>query len=388
MARILLLTHIYPPAIDGGSRVISKIGEYLSKQNHQTLIVASDCRSTDDFTRQHSSIFHPRPHLLRLPVYTFLHRPLKLFSATLSKGPIFKILPFFKALKKIINFSPDLIIAGPLPTTIIFYANLIRFITKALTHQSPKLLINASFHPTDPSFNRPLLLKILKSADYIWTLTRFETDYFQNQLNIPQQKLLLLGNGVDNNFLQKKAKKISSKTDNLLFVGSFAAHKGLDTLINAFALLPPSVTLTLAGQPTLHFPVIKKQINSLPANIKKRIKIIQSFPSTHLAQLIDISSILILPSRQESFGLVLIEALARKTPIIAADIPQLFELISKTNGGITFKRHSSRDLAKQIQKLISQPQLSKTLGQNGFNYVSKHYTWDKIGKDLCQKLSL
>ncbi|MEK7527722.1 MAG: glycosyltransferase family 4 protein [Patescibacteria group bacterium] len=388
MARILLLTHIYPPAIDGGSRVISKIGKYLSKQNHQILIVTSDCRSTDDFTRRHSLIFHAQPHILRLPVYTFLHRPLKLMSTTLSKGPIFKLISFLKALRSIICFSPDLIIAGPLPTTIILYANLIRFITKALTHQSTKLLINASFHPTDPDFNKPSLLKVLKSADYIWTLTKYETDYFQNQLNIPKQKLLLLGNGVDNNFLQKKAKKISLKTTNLLFVGSFAAHKGLDTLINAFALLPPSITLTLAGQPTLYFPAIKKQINSLPAGIKKRIKIIQSFPSAHLSRLIDISSILILPSRQESFGLVLIEALARKTPIITADIPQLFELISKTNGGLTFKRNSPGDLAKQIQKLISQPQLSKTLGQNGFNYVSKHYTWDKIGKDLCQKLSL
>jgi glycosyltransferase involved in cell wall biosynthesis len=382
MARILLLTHIFPPAIDGGSRVVAKIGEYLQKQGHQILVITSDCYSTDDFTRPHSSISPTSPHIIRLPIYTFLHRPLKLLSITLSKGPIFKIFPFFTALKKIIKFSPQLIIAGPLPTTIVLYADFIRKLTPA------KLLLLPCFHPTDSDFNQTLLTKVLVRADYIWTLTKYETDYFQKQFKIPKHKLLFLGNGIDQNFFLKNAKKISPNQTNLLFVGSFAAHKGLETLITALKFLPKNICLTLAGQPTLYFPVIEKQINSLSLNIKKRIKILKNFPSSQLTQLIDRSSILILPSRQESFGLVLVEALARKTPVITSNIPQLSEFIDKTGGGLTFKLNDPKNLARQIQKLVSSPNLAQTFGQNGFNYVSKHYTWDKIGKDLCQKLSV
>ena len=373
MARILLVTHIYPPAIDGGSRVISKIGDYLQKHNHQILVLTSDSRSTDDFTHHYTPISQKNLHILRLPVYTIFHRPLKHISVTLSKGPLFKIFPFLKALKNIIDFSPDLIIAGPLPTTIILYANLFKKLTRA------KLLINPCFHPTDPDFNGYVLHKILKAADYIWTLTKFETDYFQNQLNIPKLKLLLLENGIDSQLLLKKEKCINQKHLNLLYIGSFAAHKGLETLIDAFKLLPKNFSLTLAGQPTLFFPTIKKLLN-------QHIKVIPNFPPSQLTRLLDAANILILPSSQESFGLVLIEALARKTPIITSDIPSLTEIVLKTGGGLTFKLGNPGNLALQIQKLISHPKLQKSFGENGFAYVSAHYTWDKIGKNLCQKL--
>ena len=284
-----------------------------------------------------------------------------------------------KALKNIIDFSPDLIIAGPLHTTNVLYASLFKKLTQA------KLLINPCFHPTDPDFNGFLLRKVLKTADYIWTLTKFETNYFQNQ-SLPPQKLLLLGNGVDASLLLKTEKHFSKIQTKILYIGSFAAHKGLDTLIDSLSFLPASVSLTLAGQPSLYFPIIQKQISSLPLSLKKRINIIKNFPDSHLSRLIDSSTILILPSRQESFGLVLIEAMARKTPIITSDIPELRELVNNSQAGLTFKTDNPQDLARQVKYLISHPKLQKSFGESGFNYVSTHYTWDKIGKNLCQKL--
>jgi hypothetical protein len=116
MTKFLLLTHIAPPAIDGGSRVIVKMGEYLNKLEHETLLISSNCYSTDDFT-------HPtgKHTYTGLPVYTIFHKPIKLISkifpifGVFAKGPIFKYLPIIKILK----FKPDYIIAGPLPTTIV-----------------------------------------------------------------------------------------------------------------------------------------------------------------------------------------------------------------------------------------------------------------------------
>lgn len=49
MANILLVTHIYPPATDGGSKVIAKIGDHLQSHGHQTMVLTSNCSSTDDF---------------------------------------------------------------------------------------------------------------------------------------------------------------------------------------------------------------------------------------------------------------------------------------------------------------------------------------------------
>ncbi len=390
VARFLLLTHIYPPAVDGGSRVISKMGEYLESQNHQVLVVTTNCQSTDDFTKKHKILKHHQKNILSLPVITCLHRPFKFLGRffpnfkTFSKGPIFSPLSIVSILISIIRFHPDYILTGPLPTTMVLYARLLRFLSTHLFHYSTKLLINASFHPTDPDFQTPILLNTLKSADYIWTLTDFETDYFNKTLKIPKSKLILLGNGVDKSFISTTRLPTTNlqsySSTNLLFIGSFSAHKDIPTLIKAFSLLPPTYTLTLAGQKTLYFPVIQKQIKSLPLSIKKRIKLITSFPDRSLSTLLDNCSILISPSLQESFGLVLIEALARGKPVIAADIPASVEIVTKTQGGLIFKAGDANDLKNKI--------LSTKLLNYSSTYLLNYYTWDKIGEKLCQKLHI
>lgn len=359
MANILLLTHIQPPAVDGGSRVIVKIGEYLQKLGHKTLLISSNCYSTDDFTH-HTKKCTPNG----IPVYTFFHKPLKLLSklfpifSVFSKGPIFKYLPLIK----IIKFKPDLIIAGPLPTTIILYARFIRFITKS------KLLINASFHSTDPDFQNKLLLSTLKSADYVWTLTDYETKLFNNSIK--------LGNGVDHNLLINTVKKFP-KIPTLLFIGSLSKHKNIEQLISVHQLLLkkyPKLKLIIAGQKTLYYPKLKNLLK------QPNIEAIFSFKSSALAHLLDHSTILVSPSTQESFGLTLIEAWARKTPVIGLNIPSSIELITKSNGGLIGLHN--------IEKLLRDETLCQKLGQNGYNYVLDFYQWPDIVKKLCQKLQL
>jgi glycosyltransferase involved in cell wall biosynthesis len=400
MAKILCLSHIFPPAIDGGSRVIYKLGQYFQKYGNQILYLSSDCSSTDDFTK---TIETPCPVKGRvgegfyLPVYHHLRRPLKFINLFIpkksylhqllqiaQKGPIFKLLPFLKATVQILKFKPDLIIAGPLPTATILYANFFKKITKS------KLLINASFHPTDPDFHRQPLIKTLQSADYIWALTQFETNYFIKNFKINPNKIILAGNGIDKSFLKVSplVKEGIKGRLNILFIGSLSAHKGLDTLIQSFSNLTSDIYLTIAGQKTLYYPQIKKQINSLPKNIKSKIKFIFNFPQNKLPQIIDNCDVLVLPSKQESFGLVLLESWARKKPVIVSDISPLSEIITKTNGGLIFKLDNPIDLAQKISKLLKKPKLGYQLGQNGFNYVKNNYTWEKVGQKIKEKISL
>lgn len=383
--KFLIITHIYPPAVDGGSKVVFKLGEYFKNQGHQILTLTSNCSSTDDFTHpyQPSSTIHCSPITIHyLPVYTFLHRPLKLFSKVLSKGPVFKLIPFIKFLNSCLKFRPDFIIAGPLPTTTILYANFIKKLTGA------KLLINASFHSTDPEFHQPLLINALKSTDFIWTLTDFETNYFHQHFQVPLSKMINVGNGVDRQLLIRNYELRIKKSKNLLFIGSFAKHKGLETLIDAFSILCSQFTdhysLTLAGQPTLYSSTIDNKIKSLPPDIRSRIKITYNFKSSTLADLLDQSTVLVSPSTQESFGLVLIEAWARGIPVIAANIPASTELITKSNGGLLFEVNNPSDLVAKIISLLNH---KNNYGLNGYKYVKSHFTWDKIGESIWQKIS-
>ena len=398
--KILLISHIFPPAIDGGSKVIYKLGQYFESQKHQTIYLSSNCFSTDDFVKKNYLKSKTLTNQIKLPTYHHLRRPLKFLNLflkqdllkVLQKGPIFKILPFLKATYQILKFKPDLIIAGPLPTTTVLYAELIKKIS-TIYNLRPKILLNASFHPTDNDFKQKPLINALKKADYLWTLTQSETDYFTKSFNIDPKKIILAGNGVDKNFLKSRPVKgdVSQQRDrgfNILFIGSFSAHKRVDLLIKSFSTINDlqSNKLILAGQKTLFYPQIEKLINSLDPKIKSKINFIFNFDQKDLAKIIDNCSVLVLPSIQESFGLVVIEAWARQKPVICADIPALKELVQNSNGGLLFQVNNQNDLTQKIKFILDNPKKAEYLGKNGFNYVKNNYTWNKVGDKICQKI--
>lgn len=407
MSKILLISHIFPPAVDGGSRVVYKLGQQLETSGHPTLYLSSNSTSTDNFVKktiQTSAVITTKcSNVLKLPIYTIFYKPLKLINLfvpqntylhqllkVLQKGPIFKFIPFLKATIKIVRFKPDIIIAGPLPTTIVLYAHFLKYWNQVLTGQNTQLLINSSFHFTDAAFYQKPLIRSLQLADYLWTLTQFETEYFIKNFKINPNKIILAGNGVDLNFIVKKTKKSKTKRlkSNILFIGSLSEHKRVDFLINAFSRLKFDASLTIAGQKTLFYPQIKKTFDSLAPIVQSKIKFVFNFQQNKLANLIDDCTFLVLPSVQESFGLVIIEAWARGKPVIVADIPSLSEIVTNSNGGLIFKQDNLKDLLSKMVKLINSPKICYQYGQNGLKYVKTNYLWEKVSQKIFQKLEL
>jgi len=346
--------------------------------------VSSDCQSTDDF-------INPKSQTLKngLPVCKFLYRPLKLISLLFpsfiifAKGPIFKIIPFIKKIIEIQKFKPDYIVTGPFPTTISFYT----IILSRLINPHPKILLIPCFHFTDPIFRKKILINTLKKADFVWSLTDYETQTYIKEFKINPKRILTLGAGINPDLLLSASP--TTDTQNLLYLGSFAAHKGIALLIDSFTSLSkkyPHLSLTLAGHPTLYSPLIENKIKNLPKTVGSKIKIIYNFNSETLTLLLDQCFTLVLPSTQESYGLVLLEAMSRKKPVIATDIPALSEMIKKSGSGLLFKKDSLSSLNNTVEKLLINPNLRQKLGQPGYEYVKNNCTWDKIIGNLCQNI--
>jgi glycosyltransferase involved in cell wall biosynthesis len=197
--------------------------------------------------------------------------------------------------------------------------------------------------------------------------------------------------GVDNDFIIKKSSIKFPKNPHLVFIANFAAHKRTELLIAAYNQILkkyPQANLTLLGQKTLYFPKIIMFLKSISINTKNRIKFIFNPSQKQIKDSLDQASLLVLPSIHESFGLVFIESLARAKAVIGANTPQTSEIINKIGGGLTFKEDDLRSLIDTIIKLIEFPSFSQKLGLAGYQKVKKYYTWDRIGENLCKKLSL
>lgn len=389
--RILLLTHIYPPATDGGSKIIAKIGEQLKKHGADILVLTSNCYTTDDFVTSKSSVLahqstkvleHQSTSVLRLPVYRF-HRRLP--------KPIFKLFPFLKALVTIIKFKPDFIIAGPFPTLIPLYAFLIKYLSRVLAHQRTRVLLIPCFHEFDPEFSQKHLLFCLNHADLICTLTQHEFSILNTIYKIPDTNLFVMRAGVDKTLIKSRVLAHQRTSGQLVFLGNFSAHKRVELLIQAFSDLAHqstrALTLLLAGQRTLYWPQIQKVIDFQPVQIKKNIIVhLKNYSTRELEHYLTPGSILVLPSIHESFGLVFIESLARGIPVIGANIAPVTELLKQSGGGLTFKKDDLPDLINIINRLFNNPDLYHKLAITGHKYVKDYLTWDTIGNNLWQKL--
>jgi len=400
--KILILSHIFPPAIDGGSKGIWKLGEYLQKEGHQILALTSNCFSTDDFVTPNSKTIKNTPQsntinhipLIRLPVYKNLRKPLKALKlllpqtttlsqklSLLQKGPFFKVLPFLKILPKVRTFKPDLIIAGPLPTNILNYALALKKIT------SSKLLISPCFHPEDPDFQHPLIFKLLSKADYLLSFTNYEKKQLSNR-GVDPKKIIITPLGIDPDFILPKDKIKYPLNPNLLFIANFSAHKRAELLIEALEkLLPkyPHLTLTFLGQKTLYWPNIQNKLNSLPKDTLDHIKIHFSPTQKEIKKYIDSSTLLCLPSIHESFGMVLIESIARGKTILTTDKAQTQEN-AKNIHGHTFKSDDINDLVSKLDSLLSNPKLLKSSALLGHSTIKSNYTWDRIVKRILESI--
>lgn len=164
-------------------------------------------------------------------------------------------------------------------------------------------------------------------------------------------------------------------------VGRIDPAKGQATLIQAAAELLKSNTshqtlkFVIVGEETLgggtnHLDELKKMVSDL--GLQETVIFAgyhKNVPEVMLA-----FDIFVMPSKQEAFGLVAIEAMAMKCPVIISSGGSAEEIVgSKQELGLTVRPDDPLDLTKQIQFLIDHPKERKKMAKLGRDHVVAHF---------------
>ena len=80
---------------------------------------------------------------------------------------------------------------------------------------------------------------------------------------------------------------------------------------------------------------------------------------------------------QESFGIVLLEAMASSTPVVASSIEGFSEVVCHNQDSLLFEPRNVEDLKKSLSILIQTPDLRERLVANGLHSARK-YKWDNV----------
>jgi glycosyltransferase involved in cell wall biosynthesis len=151
-----------------------------------------------------------------------------------------------------------------------------------------------------------------------------------------------------------------------LFVGRLEMIKGLHTLIAAWARVQ-DYDLLVVGTGTQ-----EARLRALAA-ADPRIKFLGALPQRELGALYVHAVACIVPSiTYETFGLIIIEAFARKTPVIVRDLGALPEIVHDSRGGFIYR--TDDELLAAVQRLGTAPALRAELGENGYRAFVRQWS--------------
>ena len=153
--------------------------------------------------------------------------------------------------------------------------------------------------------------------------------------------------------------------DYFLFVGSPKPHKNLPVLFEAFARLRSrhhrTLELVVIGTDKMNEPTLRTLAVRL--GIDRWVRWIDSVSDELLRACYSAAEATILPSRQEGFGLPVIESMACGTPVICADAASLPEVAGGCS--LLFRPSSPEDCSVQMSKIMESPQLRGELREKG-----------------------
>src|SRR5574341_754046 len=184
-----------------------------------------------------------------------------------------------------------------------------------------------------------------------------------------------------------KREKSSSKHKNILCVGRLVERKGVSYLIEAFGKIEEetSAQLIIVGQGPE-----KERLEQLAKGRKlsDKIKFAGFVKDEELGKYYQNCSVFVLPAitdekgDTEGLGVVLIEALNYKKPVIASNVGGITDIVINGKTGLLVPEKDSDELAKALKKILKDEKLATKLGEEGYEYVRENFGWNKIIKRL------
>ncbi len=236
----------------------------------------------------------------------------------------------------------------------------------------------------------PLLLKsIIRNATKIVALSREHLKSSKASRFIDWNKVIEIPNGIDTQkfFPGKKNHELINKHNLsgktvILFVGNLLPVKGVHLLIDVLLKIKDKNLVLLIVGGGYREAEHRKQVKE--KGLEDRVIFAgHKSPDEELPAYYNLSDFLVLPSTlSESFGLVVLEAMASGKPAIVSSLPGPAQLIEDGKDGLIFKVGETEDLKNKIEYLAYNKEICERMGFAGRQKVLKNYSWEKIGERL------
>lgn len=357
--KIALCSDYFYPKIGGITVHIENLAKALEGRGHEVFIVTKMADFNDDI------------HGLRVVRVKSLFRS----SQTLDIPYTDELLNVFKLEK------PDVIHAHHAFSPISLFSLAIGKklkIKTVLTNHSIQFLYDVAYLWKPFSYLLFPLTQYINYADKIIAVSKAAAIFMSHFAN---KYVEVIPNGVNVWEFAPKTKFFDGKS--ILFVGRLVYRKGIHRLLNVMVNVVKEnseAKLVIVGSGYLS-STIKLAVKTL--KLQDNVILKGKLSKNELIEEYRRANVFILPSVfGESFGIVLLEAMASKTPIVAVSQGGVKEIIRNWETGLLVEGGNKvKDLAKNVNLLLMDKTLSERIASNAFNEVQK-YDWNVLVKEI------
>ena len=397
--RIALLTNEYPPNVYGGAGVhVEYLSRELARANggaHQVDVLC--------FGEQHETTTNLRVHGVAPSIRFAAQDPrhARLLDALVR----------------------DLAMAGAAVTPDVvhchtWYTHFAGCLVRQFTG-APLVLTTHSLEPHRPwkaeqlgtAYNATVWIErtAYENADGVIAVSKAMKDDVEAIYGVSPDRVRVIHNGIDPEEYHRQPGPatlrrfgIDAELPIVLFVGRITRQKGILHLVRAIPLLPDGVQVVLcAGAPDT--PGIAAEMTSLVAEVKREsraevIWIPEMLPKEDVITLYSHADIFVCPSVYEPFGIINLEAMACETPVVAAAVGGIPEIVVpeetgllvplETQGATTAEPRDpaafSRALASAVRTLLDDPRRRERMGKAARERVLEHFSWRAIALETLQ----
>lgn len=393
--KIALISETFLPQVNGVVKALEQIVVFLEKQGHEVLVITlgdGDSKFSKSKVVRVPGIKITRYQDLHItkPKEEWLAKLLNTDITQLSYGILQSLIPHpYEEVGEALNeFAPDLIHLAT-PTTLgsvgYYYAKQMKLPCLSTFHTDLTAYTNFYKVSYATYFVDMVLREIYNRTDRVLAPSPSSKEQLEN---MGIKNVGIFGRGVDNELFNpnKYNKQVIAKYGldpskvTIIYAGRLAEEKSISTLIEAFKTIlrkNDNLQLLLVGDGPAR-SLLESQLMGTP-HCFTGFKVGEEF-----AELYASADIFAFPSKTETFGQVVLEAMASGLPILGFDSQGVRDLVKNDHNGYLAEYGNFDDFTKLLEVLVANQDLRERFGRASLKEAKKR-TWNAVLTGLLQE---
>ena len=236
------------------------------------------------------------------------------------------------------------------------------------------LLKGSKYQRLGNMYRRWNVPKVVARAEVLFTVSEFERQRIIKHFNLPAEKVVVTYNGIGQHFkpsstieIDRVMKKYELPYPYILFLGNTDPKKNLDGVLEALKILykKDGFSNYKVVMPDFGKIYLEKMLSKIEAaHLLDKIHLTGYIPNTDLPAIYSNASVFLYPSRRESFGIPILEAMACGCPVITSNTSSMPEVAG--DAAEIIDPHQPASIANAIIHILSDDKYRQRLVDKGF----------------------